>query len=288
METKELEIEVAKGQMAFMLDEIEIDEKEEESTAFANKIIKAENHDWIGEEVLFVVVRAQNKSLSNDLPSVKICGKKMIDWVRLAGADCEQYVIEDCEDVLEMAKTISTDKKYIAIFYSDTPLFNKGAFYRIMDYFSSRNINLLKLTRGFVVKREFLQSNLYFVQGANSGIEEDSLLRANSAKTISYIQNIINNKILSFHEKNGVVIFGKNTVFIDADVEIENGVIIYPNNVIQGESIISGGTILESGNIIKNSIIANNCLLCASYIEKSKIGLGKEIKPFSKVIEEEI
>lgn len=289
METKELEIEIAQGQMSFMFDDIDFDDKEEESSVLSNEsLIKPQNHEWIKEEVLFVVVKAQNRFLSNDLPSLKLCGKKMIDWVRLAGADCEQTVIDESEDILDRVRNIDTDKKYIAIFYSDTPLFNKASFYRIMDYFSSKSINFLQLTRGYVVKTEFLKNSPRFMQGATGGFEADGLMQADSAKTISYMQSFLNNKILSFHENNGVVILGKNTVFIDADVEIENGVLIEPNNIIQGESVIASGTTLASGNIIKNSIISNNCTISASYIEKSKISQGKVIKPYSKIIEEEL
>lgn len=289
METKEFELELADGQMSFAFEELNIDDNIEESVSLASeKLIKSQNHDWVKDEVLFVVVRAQNYEISNDLSSLKLCGKKMIDWVRLAGADCDQKVIEDCDDVLEKAREIETDKKYIAIFYSDTPLFNRGAFYRIMNYFSSKNINYLGLSRGYVVKTEFLKNALKFIQGASISIEAEALMRADSAKTISYMHSLINNKILAFHENNGVVIFGKNTVFIDADVEIEGGVVIEPNNIIQGESVIASGTILQSGNIIKNSIISNNAIVSASYIEKSKISQGKEIASNSKIIEEEI
>jgi len=288
METKELELEIAKGQMSFMFDGLSLNEQEESSVISNEKLLKPQNHEWIKNEVLFVVVKAQNRFLSNDLPSLKLCGKKMIDWVRLAGGECEQCVIDDCEDIIEKIKEINTDKKFIAVFYSDTPLFNKLSFNRIMDYVSSKNINYLKLVRGFVGKTEFIKNSTLLVQGAISDIESESLMQADSANVISQMQNLINSKILAFHENNGVVIFGKNTVFIDADVEIENGVVVEPNNIIQGESVIAGGTILASGNIIKNSIISNNCRIYASYIERSKIGQGKEIKPFSKIIEEEI
>lgn len=289
METRELEIEIAQGQMSFILDDFDVNEKEEESKILSkSSLIKPKNHEWIKNEVLYVVVKAQNRFLSNDLPSLKLCGKKMIDWVRLAGADCEQIIIDDCEDILGRVRNIETDKSYIAVFYSDTPLFNKGAFYRIMDYFSSKTINFLRLSRGYIVKTDFLKNTPHFMQGETSGLEVDGLMQADSAKTISYMQNLLNNKILSFHENNGVVIFGKSTVFIDADVEIENGVLIEPNNIIQGESVIASGTTLMSGNIIKNSIISNNCIIASSYIEKSKISQGKIVEPYSKIIEQEI
>lgn len=289
MITAEIELEPVKGQLSFDLDNFNIDEVEEKSISLqSEKLLKSLSHDWIAEEVLFVVVRAQNTKLSNDLPSLKLCGKKMIEWVRLAGSDCQQVIIDDCEDLMERIRQIETDKKYIAVFYSDTPLFNKGSYYRIMDYFSSKNINFLQLSRGFIAKTEFVKSRPIFMQGVTGDIEKEYLMRAENAKVVSFMQNLINNKILSFHENNGVIIFGKNTVFIDADVEIESGVLIEPNNIIQGESVIAGGTILRSGNIIKNSIISNNCMIESSYIEKSKISQGSRIKPYSKIIEQEI
>ena len=82
--------------------------------------------------------------------------------------------------------------------------------------------------------------------------------------------------------------FGVNTIFIDADVEIDSKVIIYPNNIIKGESIISSGTLLESGNYIENSIISNDCHLIGAHIENSKIASGKNIKAGSLIVNEEI
>lgn len=282
MEIKEFELEIANGQMSFDFEE------EEMGTIPAEKLIKSQNFTWIGEETLFVVVRTQNKALSNDLPSLKLCGKKMIDWVRLAGSSCQQIVVDDGEDVFERIKDFQTDKKYIAIFYSDTPLLSKNLFYKIMNYFSSKNINYLKLARGYVAKAEFINSCPNLMQNSAVGFEDEGLSVADNAKTISQMNEILQHRILAFHQANGVIIYGKNTIFIDADAEIEAGVVIYPNNIIKGESIISSGTILESGNVIKNSIISSNCQIENSYIEKSKISQGKTIKAFSKIIEEEV
>ena len=87
---------------------------------------------------------------------------------------------------------------------------------------------------------------------------------------------------------NGVVILGENSVFIDADCEIDGGVVIYPNNVIEGQSIVSYGSVLKSGNILKNSIIAENCLLEGAYIENSKITAGKHVDGKASIINQEV
>lgn len=205
----------------------------------------------------------------------------------MAGNCCQKMVIDDCEDVIERIRLIQTDKKIIALFYSDTPLLDKNAFYRIMDYFSSKSINFLQLARGIVVKTDFLKNNPSFMSSATGGYEDESLLVADNCNTLTFMHKILNRKILNFHIDNGVIILGENTIFVDADCEIESGVVIYPNNIIRGESVISGGCVLQSGNIIINSILAEGVHAEGGYIENSKISQGKKVMVGEKIINEE-
>lgn len=286
MEKEDIGIMVAENQLSFDFSEIE-KQDEEESAIFTQTFIKAKNYDWIKDEVLFVAVKANHYEIAKDFSNLDLCGKKMLDWVLMAGSDCETKIINDSEDIFASIRSLSTTKPIIAVFYSDTPLLDKITFNKICDYFSSRNMNFLQLSRGFVIKTDFIKNNTYFAQGVNL-YEDKNLLIVDNAKSLSYVSNSLYNKILAFHQKNGVIIFGQNTVFIDADVEIESGVIIYPNNVIQGQSIIGQGVVLQSGNIIRDSIITNGCTLKACFVENSKITSGAAIEPFRKIINEEI
>ncbi len=278
MDDKDLGVEVLENQISFDLDNLGLSEKEE-SLSITETLIKPQNHEWIKDEVLFVVVKT-------DKYNMNLCGKMMIEWVKLAGSNCEQIIIDDCDDVMERVKCINTNKKIIAVFYSDTPLLDKSQFVRIVEFFAAKCMNLLLLNRGFVVKNDFLKYNPNVAQSSSSEDERTNLLICNNSQAITFAGEQLYNRIREYHIKNGVTIFGKNTVFIDADVEIDSGVIIFPNNVIQGESIISSGTILESGNIIKNSIISNNCHICGSYIEDSKILDNVNLEYGNKVIKE--
>lgn len=283
MEKEEINLLVAENQISMDFDSLLT---QEESIVLPNTLIKPVNTDWIKDEVLFVVVRAYHDEIVKNMPDLLLCGKTLLDWVLNAGSGCERKVIEDCEDIMARVRSISTSKQIIAVFYSDTPLFDKASFNHFCNYFLSRNMNFLKLSRGFIVKTDFLKSNVAIAQGA-SALDDKSLMVADSSKTLNLMSSILYNKILNYHIKNGVIIYGQNTVFIDADVEIESGVIIYPNNILMGESIIAGDVVLESGNVIKNSIISNNVTIKSSYIENSKISQGEVIEPYSRIIGEE-
>lgn len=269
METQELDLMMAENQISFDFEAI--GNEIEESSVLPETLIKSVNHDYIKEEVLFVAVRVKRDDVIQDFSNLLLCGKRMIDWVLLAGSGCKQVVIDDCEDIIDRVRRIDTDKPYIAVFYSDTPLLDPNTFYRIMDYFASKGVNYLQLTRGFIFKSEFLKNNTNFILSATSGYEDKNLLVVDNAKKINYVHNLIQNKINSFHIKNGVIIYGQDSVFIDADCIIEGGCVIYPNNIIKGNSIIENGVILESGNFIKDSIISQGVTVTRCFIEGSKI-----------------
>lgn len=285
MEREDIDLLVSENQIKIDFDSLTSVNEEEESAIIPSALIKAVNYDWIKDEVLFVVVKAYH-SFVKDLPNVELCGKRLLDWVLNAGSGCETRIIEDCEDITSRVRNITTNKNIIAVFYSDTPLLDKGTFNKFCEYFSSHNMNFLRLSRGFIVKSEFLRNNFTLAQGA-SELDDKNLLVADSAKVLNLMSNSLYNRILNYHIKNGVIIYGQNTVFIDGDVEIEGGVIIYPNNVIKGQSIIGENAIIESGNVIKNSIISNDAVVRSSYIENSKISAGASIEPFSKIIGQE-
>lgn len=285
MEREDIDLLVSENQIKIDFDSLTSANEEEESAIIPSALIKAVNYDWIKDEVLFVVVKAYH-SFVKDLPNVELCGKRLLDWVLNAGSGCETRIIEDCEDIIGRMRNITTNKNIIAVFYSDTPLLDKGTFNKFCEYFSSHNMNFLRLSRGFIVKSEFLKNNFTLAQGA-SELDDKNLLVADSAKVLNLMSNSLYNRILNYHIKNGVIIYGQNTVFIDGDVEIEGGVIIYPNNVIKGQSIIGENAVIESGNVIKNSIISNDAVVRGSYIENSKISAGASIEPFSKIIGQE-
>lgn len=280
MENQEIDVMIAKNQIAFDFDAIETEESFEESVVLPKELVNAKSYDWIAEEVLFVVVNAKE----NPFSSVNLCGKKMIDWVLLAGSGCERKVIEESEDILQSLKSIKTDKKYIAVFYSDTPLIEKPLFHRIMDYFTKNGLNALTLQRGYVFRKDFLDIIESYNTPCVNKFDDIAFTAIKSARAISQASKILYEKIKNYHIKNGVVIFGEDTVFIDCDVEIETGAVIYPNNILKGSSYLGKNVILESGNIICDSIISDGCVLSASYVEKSKIEKGQKVGPYEKIV----
>ncbi len=238
--------------------------------------------EWVKEETLVLIVKVRNDKF--DYCNFDLCGKKMVDWVKLATSICTQKVLESESLILEYLKKFAGEYKHIAVLYSDTPLLQKTTFLEIMKYFSAKKMNFLRLQRGFVINSDFVENYENILSTPFVDFGTDDFYVVNSASRLAYAFKVLNKRILNFHKSQGVVIFSENTTFIEADVQIEEGVVIYPNNIIKGESYIGKNVVLESGNYISDTIVLNDACIMQSYLEKSKVPEGKTVGPYKKLI----
>lgn len=278
METQEIDVQISKNQIAIDFDALDQVQTEEESAVLPSSLVNAKNFEWVGEEVLFLLVRAKN----NPFAKVDICGKNMEEWVLLASSGCESRVIEDGENVLSSIKAVQTNKRYIAVFYSDTPLVGKVLFQNIMDYFTRNGLNALTLPRGYVFRRDYLLSMNDYIAPCVHQFDEVAFTPISNARALAGAYKILQDKIRAYHVKNGVVLIGENTISIDCDVEIESGVVVYGGNSLKGSTVVGRGVVLREGNYICDSIISDGCELAGCFISASKIERGKRLA-FEKI-----
>lgn len=276
METIEFEEEkiVLDNQIAFDLDNIPDEVDEEESSVLPEQAFSKQDFEWVAKDTLLVVVRNREGGKISRFDT-DICGRPMIDFVIMSGGGCETRVIDDNENIIEVLKNLKTDKPYMLVLYSDTPLMRKDVVYNIMDYFIKNRLNGMTLLRGYCFKVEFLKNIDVFTSAVLEKFDEQAFLRVQDGQSYVFANNVIQNRIIDFHIKNGVAIVDKNNVVIDADVEIESGVIVKRGNVLKGQTSIGKDCVLQENNFISNSIIGQNCELtdccvCDSKIEDDK------------------
>ncbi len=82
---------------------------------------------------------------------------------------------------------------------------------------------------------------------------------------------------------NGVKIIDLDHTYIDQEVSIKKGTVIYPNTFIRGNSKIGENNIIDMGTVIINSKIQDNNHIINSYIEDSIIGNNNKIGPFAHI-----
>lgn len=243
------------------------------------------------EDVLFIVLLAKNEKLQVKAPyDIEILGKKMWQWVALSGdgAKIKTTPCTEESDVISLIKPFVKDEKYTMVFYSDTPLLSRESVIEILEYFKGRHQNVLKLKRGFVFNSEYLLNCEKILSDTNSLFDSAEFEPVNSFQKLSEVTQTLRDMILSYHMDNGVYVVDPKTTYIDADVVIEKGVRIEPNNVIKGESYIGENSVLEANNTISNSIISNNVIVKNSYVSGSRISENMIVGPFETVLDKNV
>lgn len=243
------------------------------------------------EDVLFIVLLNKNEDMKVKAPyDIEILGKKMWQWVALAGdgAKIKTTPCTEESDIVNLIKPFVGNEKYTMVFYSDTPLLSRSLVMEILEYFQAKDLNVLKLERGFVFNSEYLLNCEKILAGASVEFSGNDFEAVDSYQKLTFVTEKLRDMILDYHMTNGVYVVDPKTTFVDADVVIEKGVRIEPNNVVKGETYIGEYSTLEANNIIKDSIISKNVIVKNSYISGSRISENMIVGPFDAVIDKSI
>ena len=83
-------------------------------------------------------------------------------------------------------------------------------------------------------------------------------------------------------QAQGVQIIEPDNTYIDEEVTVEAGTVIYPGAHLEGKTTIGAHTIIEAGCILKNmEVEAEVTIKAYSYLEDSKICATAQVGPFA-------
>lgn len=211
-------------------------------------------------------------------------GKSMVAWVSSAlKDDCKIVEYIDGAPVTSAIRPhLSKVRPYTLVLYSDTPLVSRATVIAAFEKIKASNYNLVVLPRGFIAKTEFLIGADELVK---YDIEDETgeFFRVTDNVTLAEAIKRLKLRINSYHAKNGVFFRDLDSVFIDADVQIEPGAAIEPNNIIRGTSIIKAGAHLLPNNYLENAIISAGATVDSSRIYKSFIGSNTTVGPYAYI-----
>ena len=219
------------------------------------------------------------------LADATILGRTFVDWVSFACGELPHKVIKTEEkiNVIDFLKgKVDKTYDYLIVLYSSAPLMTEDTIKEIVEYASIKGISLCKLPVGYVIKVADYISGMIQIDSVYSRNIEDFYVVENK-KQLNHAIEVLQERINNFHMNNGVEIKKPKSVYIEPMVDIEDGVIIYPNNSLKGETYISSSVILKENNVIENSKIGANSCISGSVINKSIIGDNVYISSFCEI-----
>jgi|GEM_PF-1279605 bifunctional N-acetylglucosamine-1-phosphate-uridyltransferase/glucosamine-1-phosphate-acetyltransferase GlmU-like protein len=251
-----------------------------------------QNIDLGASDVSVILLLVNNPSFktSEKTYNLKLFGKSMKEWVALAVKEAEIKEVEtkNSQDIISTITPHLTDKKYTIVLYSDTPLLTAKTFSEIIEYIKVKKLSALQLKRGYAFETQHIKNIEKVYSPQTVYFNEEDFIPAYNQKQLAMINNVLKNRILNYHFNQGVRIMDVASTYIDAEVEIDEDVVIYPNNTIKGKSMIDKGVTLYENNVIKNSYILKNSQISSSYIFDSIIGKHCGVGPFAYIQDESV
>ena len=114
--------------------------------------------------------------------------------------------------------------------------------------------------------------------------DPDELSGINSRVELAALERKVRHQKLNALMLSGVSIIDPDTTYIDADVEIGQDTVIYPQVIIQAGSRIGPDCRIESWSRLRNVELAGRVTIKnCSVIEDSRIGEGSSIGPFARL-----
>lgn len=237
------------------------------------------------EEICGIILNVSCPKIGN-VAETQILGKTCHEWVKMSlGGAYAATVPYDGFTPLPQAvrRYLDAEKPYTVILYCDTPLISKKTVMDAVCQLKDSNRNVIKMTRGYVVRTSFLSrvDNIYSED--TRYFDEEDFVTAFDYRQVSMITDILKNRITAYHMENGVQFDDPSTAFIGSDVVIASGVRIGSNNTLLGKTVIKKGVTLKTGNVIEDCVIDENATVDSSRLYRSYVGTGTSVGPFAYI-----
>lgn len=233
--------------------------------------------------------------LSKDVFDCRLCGMSILNWVVRACLNQPKVLrVQVGADALDAIRPyINRDVDYSVVFYANTPLLNRTHIKDLLGFVYRKGMNACKLKRGYVFRNDYIKDNDEIYSIDTYDFSSNDFFEVKTHENLAFAREVLSEKIMSYHRKNGVYFENEKYLSIDANTEIGSESEIFSNatigngtkignnskigknatiygskignNVRLGvqtiviNSIIKDGTLVENGAVVINSVIGENC-----------------------------
>ncbi|MFN8369018.1 MAG: bifunctional UDP-N-acetylglucosamine diphosphorylase/glucosamine-1-phosphate N-acetyltransferase GlmU [Bacteriovoracaceae bacterium] len=112
----------------------------------------------------------------------------------------------------------------------------------------------------------------------------ETFIGVNTLKQLEQVSALAKEEKLDALRANGVRMLDANSIYIDWDITVGAGTVLYPGIFLKGKSKVGENSVIENGSVIKDSVIENNVTIKAySYLEETIVHNDCQIGPFARL-----
>jgi len=109
-------------------------------------------------------------------------------------------------------------------------------------------------------------------------------LGVNTLEQLEAVECALRERKKKYLRENGVRFIDSSHCYIDSDVEIGEGTVIYPNTYLTGKTVIGKNVVIEMGAQISHSIVEDNTkVLAYSILESAHVKAKASVGPFARL-----
>ncbi len=138
--------------------------------------------------------------------------------------------------------------------------------------------------------QEYILTDIISVSAQNNKeiisveVSEDSALGVNSQKDLALVTKKLFTRKLNHLMREGVIIIDPFNVYIEEDVQVGQGSVIYPGVYLKGYTQIGAFCAVEPHCFIADSVIGHSVLIrCGSYLESVEVGTQSVVGPYARL-----
>ena len=176
------------------------------------------------------------------------------------------------DDPLDVVKPYLKDKDLTLVLYGDTPLLTKGNISNILNFVISHELNVCKLTRGFVFKTDYIKRVDKIFAPQTYYFAEEEFAHPHNFAELGVVSKALERRIIDYHLSRGVRFVDSGLVYVESDVCIGESVVIAPMVSLCGQTQIGANVKIGSFSKIVNSAVGENTVVDSGKIINSVVG----------------
>ena len=111
----------------------------------------------------------------------------------------------------------------------------------------------------------------------------EETLGVNDLIQLSHVGKVLRKRINEGHMRNGVTFIDPEAAYIEPDVTIAAGAVIYPGVLLSGTTTVGAGSVIGANSQLTNAQIGENTTVNASVISDSNVGSNTTVGPFAHI-----
>lgn len=114
-------------------------------------------------------------------------------------------------------------------------------------------------------------------------VDADESLGAGTRAELVAVEKAFRRRANAHWLANGVTLVDPDSTFIDADVQIGQDTVIWPNSYLQGRTVVGEDCVIGPNTILRDATVGDGCRVEQTVVENTAVAPDTTVRPFTHI-----